>query len=147
MSERAVHCAWTWKNVVVDKFLWIMDLLNVFETIINYKTIIKCFVKKIDLKLCVLMFILWHTLIWLGFCFLQVEEPTSDGPNSSFQLQNFPARAFIKKLTPSDRSTHGGFSIPKKYAEEFLPPLVSTFWIISFIAKNNVCIYKLIESW
>ncbi|XP_048336269.2 auxin response factor 23 isoform X1 [Ziziphus jujuba] len=33
-------------------------------------------------------------------------------------------RSFSKKLTPSDTSTHGGFSVPKRYADEYLPPLV-----------------------
>ncbi|XP_052306274.1 auxin response factor 2 isoform X2 [Populus trichocarpa] len=31
--------------------------------------------------------------------------------------------SFTKKLTPSDTSTQGGFSVPKRHAEESLPPL------------------------
>ncbi|KAM7274647.1 hypothetical protein ACFE04_016513 [Oxalis oulophora] len=31
--------------------------------------------------------------------------------------------SFTKKLTPSDTSTHGGFSVPKRHADECLPPL------------------------
>ncbi|KAL5712989.1 ADP-ribosylation factor 2 [Ranunculus cassubicifolius] len=31
--------------------------------------------------------------------------------------------AFSKTLTPSDTSTHGGFSVFKKHADECLPPL------------------------
>ncbi|CAI0447781.1 unnamed protein product [Linum tenue] len=32
-------------------------------------------------------------------------------------------RCFTKKLTPSDTSKHGGFSVPRRQAEECLPPL------------------------
>ncbi|CAN1199932.1 Auxin response factor 7 [Linum perenne] len=32
-------------------------------------------------------------------------------------------RSFSKKLTPSDTSKHGGFSVPRRQAEECLPPL------------------------
>ncbi|KAF2314948.1 hypothetical protein GH714_037276 [Hevea brasiliensis] len=34
------------------------------------------------------------------------------------------ALSFSKKLTSSDTSTHGGFSVLKRHAEEFLPPMV-----------------------
>ncbi|XP_011033620.1 PREDICTED: auxin response factor 2-like isoform X2 [Populus euphratica] len=33
------------------------------------------------------------------------------------------ARSFTKKLTPSDTKTHGGFSVPKRHADQCLPPL------------------------
>ncbi|XVF58196.1 hypothetical protein PTKIN_Ptkin07bG0044500 [Pterospermum kingtungense] len=36
----------------------------------------------------------------------------------------FPVHFFCKTLTPSDTSTHGGFSVPKRYADQCLPPLV-----------------------
>ncbi|KAG5044025.1 hypothetical protein JHK87_007940 [Glycine soja] len=36
------------------------------------------------------------------------------------------AYSFSKILTPSDTSTHGGFSVPKKYADECFPPLDMT---------------------
>ncbi|KAI5565271.1 hypothetical protein BDE02_14G113700 [Populus trichocarpa] len=32
-------------------------------------------------------------------------------------------RSFTKKLTPSDTKTHGGFSVPKRHADQCLPPL------------------------
>lgn len=31
---------------------------------------------------------------------------------------------FCKILTPSDTSTHGGFSVPRRAAEDCFPPLV-----------------------
>lgn len=36
-------------------------------------------------------------------------------------------RSFCKILTASDTSTHGGFSVLRKHANECLPPLVSDF--------------------
>ncbi|KAJ6732546.1 AUXIN RESPONSE FACTOR 4-RELATED [Salix purpurea] len=33
------------------------------------------------------------------------------------------ARSFTKKLTSSDTKTHGGFSVPKRHADQCLPPL------------------------
>ncbi|XP_059625358.1 auxin response factor 23-like, partial [Cornus florida] len=33
------------------------------------------------------------------------------------------SRSFSKRLTPSDTSTHGGFSVPKRNADECFPPL------------------------
>lgn len=37
--------------------------------------------------------------------------------------------AFCKTLTASDTSTHGGFSVLRRHADECLPPLVRTFVI------------------
>ena len=33
---------------------------------------------------------------------------------------------FCKTLTASDTSTHGGFSVPRRAAEDCFPPLVTT---------------------
>ncbi|KAM7495922.1 hypothetical protein LguiA_020336 [Lonicera macranthoides] len=49
---------------------------------------------------------------------LSTEEARSLSPP-----QKSRAKSFSKRLTPSDTSTHGGFSIPKKYADEFFPTL------------------------
>jgi len=35
-----------------------------------------------------------------------------------------PVRSFCKTLTASDTSTHGGFSVLRRHADECLPPLV-----------------------
>ena len=34
---------------------------------------------------------------------------------------------FCKTLTASDTSTHGGFSVPRRAAEDCFPPLVGTW--------------------
>nr|QGJ03860.1 ARF2.2 [Eucommia ulmoides] len=61
------------------------------------------------------------------------EEPSSEHEFSTFMMKNghahaqaqaqAQARSFSKKLTPSDISTHGGFSVPKRYADDCFPPL------------------------
>lgn len=47
----------------------------------------------------------------------QVEE--SDGFSQSLTTQ-----MFCKTLTASDTSSHGGFSVPRRAAEDCFPPLV-----------------------
>ena len=41
----------------------------------------------------------------------------------------FHVHSFCKTLTASDTSTHGGFSVLRRHADECLPPLV---WILFF---------------
>lgn len=49
-------------------------------------------------------------------------EKASSGPNATPPR---PAvRSFCKTLTASDTSTHGGFSVLRRHADECLPPLV-----------------------
>ncbi|KAI4301338.1 hypothetical protein L6164_034626 [Bauhinia variegata] len=55
-------------------------------------------------------------------------EPTQDELSSEDKdACRLPCRAsfcsFSKKLTPSDTSAHGGFSIPRRHADECFPPL------------------------
>lgn len=38
---------------------------------------------------------------------------------------HFNVHSFCKTLTASDTSTHGGFSVLRRHADECLPPLVS----------------------
>ncbi|KAJ4761751.1 Auxin response factor [Rhynchospora pubera] len=42
------------------------------------------------------------------------------------QPERIPAHSFCKTLTASDTSTHGGFSVLRRHAEECLPPLDMT---------------------
>lgn len=58
--------------------------------------------------------------------FFQQEEAGSDFENTSLArvLRNKP-QLYHKILTLSDTSMHGGFSLPKRLADECLPPLVS----------------------
>jgi len=61
----------------------------------------------------------------LLFC-LQQSEPTSlDPPIVGPTKQEF--HSFVKILTASDTSTHGGFSVLRKHATECLPALVNIF--------------------
>lgn len=45
---------------------------------------------------------------------------------------------FCKTLTASDTSTHGGFSVPRRAAEDCFPPLVCMtlrYYILSFLDR------------
>lgn len=55
------------------------------------------------------------------------EEPLPPPPH-------FRVHSFCKTLTASDTSTHGGFSVLRRHADECLPPLVS---------MNNLNIVKI----
>ncbi|KAM5563907.1 auxin response factor 2-like [Rosa sericea] len=56
--------------------------------------------------------------------------PVTEQDQLSFEDENAPSlphrtrTCFSKILTPSDTSTHGGFSVPKRHAEECFPPLM-----------------------
>ncbi|KAL3687893.1 hypothetical protein R1sor_014202 [Riccia sorocarpa] len=58
--------------------------------------------------------------------------PLSEALEDSFDCSESPictrskTRSFTKTLTQSDTSTHGGFSVPRKAAEDCLPPLDMT---------------------
>ncbi|KAJ6343606.1 hypothetical protein OIU76_005365 [Salix suchowensis] len=52
------------------------------------------------------------------------DELSSNKAGNSMPLHRKTcARSFTKKLTPSDTKTHGGFSVPKRHADQCLPPL------------------------
>ncbi|KAG5231804.1 auxin response factor [Salix suchowensis] len=52
------------------------------------------------------------------------DELSSNKAGNSLPLHRKTcARSFTKKLTPSDTKTHGGFSVPKRHADQCLPPL------------------------
>ncbi|KAL5712971.1 ADP-ribosylation factor 2 [Ranunculus cassubicifolius] len=50
-------------------------------------------------------------------------EPSMEKDGLQSQADKSRVYAFSKTLTPSDTSTHGGFSVLKKHADECLPPL------------------------
>lgn len=64
-----------------------------------------------------------------AYCFgtLQQEQLSLDEENNQPVPQSTSTRSFSKTLTPSDTSTHGGFSVPKRQADECLPPLVGFY--------------------
>lgn len=47
--------------------------------------------------------------------------------------------SFCKTLTASDTSTHGGFSVLRRHADECLPPLVSIVYV--FLSESNYLIH------
>jgi auxin response factor len=48
---------------------------------------------------------------------------------------------FCKTLTASDTSTHGGFSVPRRAAEDCFPPLVIfTYDALVFFGLNNLAL-------
>lgn len=46
--------------------------------------------------------------------------------------------SFCKTLTASDTSTHGGFSVLRRHADECLPPLVSLGLLLLVFLINNL---------
>ncbi|KAJ6723497.1 AUXIN RESPONSE FACTOR 4-RELATED [Salix koriyanagi] len=72
------------------------------------------------------MFLLFTSSINSCLCVvsLQEDELSSNKAGNSMPLHRKTcARSFTKKLTPSDTKTHGGFSVPKRHADQCLPPL------------------------
>jgi len=58
--------------------------------------------------------------------------------------------SFSKVLTPSDTSTHGGFSIPKRHADECFRPLVGILNIchlFSFFFLRNLAYLRFLSLW
>lgn len=53
----------------------------------------------------------------------EIDELSLEVGNSPPLPPKLNVCSFSKKLTPSDTSTHGGFSVPKRHADECLPPL------------------------
>lgn len=47
-----------------------------------------------------------------------------EGGNGEVVPPRSSSHMFCKVLTPSDTSTHGGFSVPRRAAEDCFPPLV-----------------------
>lgn len=47
---------------------------------------------------------------------------------------------FCKTLTASDTSTHGGFSVPRRAAEDCFPPLVILLYFSYFVCKFSLLI-------
>jgi hypothetical protein len=54
----------------------------------------------------------------------EVEELEGDDEGDRLPLTKSTPHMFCKTLTVSDTSTHGGFSVPRRAAEDCFPPLV-----------------------
>lgn len=68
-----------------------------------------------------LMFILISFILQLLDQQSEVTSPDSPLP----EPERCIVHSFCKTLTASDTSTHGGFSVLRRHADECLPPLVS----------------------
>lgn len=73
------------------------------------------------------LFLLLEGVHFVVTCIFQQSEVTTE-KSSSTTGGTTPARpavrSFCKTLTASDTSTHGGFSVLRRHADECLPPLV-----------------------
>jgi hypothetical protein len=62
-----------------------------------------------------------------GFFTQQNEAAAAEKAGSNTTPPRPAVRSFCKTLTASDTSTHGGFSVLRRHADECLPPLVRVF--------------------
>ena len=56
--------------------------------------------------------------------------------NGSSSVKRTTPHMFCKTLTASDTSTHGGFSVPRRAAEDCFPPLV-WFYSLLFVSEER----------
>lgn len=68
-------------------------------------------------------------VIWGSTVFQQENLPTLPDPPLPEQPRPV-VHSFCKILTPSDTSTHGGFSVLRRHANECLPPLVCVILMV-----------------
>lgn len=61
----------------------------------------------------------------------QHEELWVDGEDAGLTPTKTTPHMFCKTLTASDTSTHGGFSVPRRAAEDCFAPLVCYFLLLS----------------
>lgn len=86
--------------------------------------------------------------LWLGYCgkalkgfisvlivlfCIQQDESAVEKEPPQPPPPRFHVHSFCKTLTASDTSTHGGFSVLRRHADECLPPLVSHNFVGIFI--------------
>lgn len=56
------------------------------------------------------------------------------------QPPRFHVHSFCKTLTASDTSTHGGFSVLRRHADECLPPLVGFLLFDPFALSRGLSV-------
>jgi hypothetical protein len=54
----------------------------------------------------------------------ETEEKNCEMEDGDGEKKPWTSHMFCKTLTASDTSTHGGFSVPRRAAEDCFPPLV-----------------------
>jgi auxin response factor len=67
------------------------------------------------------------------------DDPCGEDADAVKRLARIP-HMFCKTLTASDTSTHGGFSVPRRAAEDCFPPLVHAVYeqVILFTPSDVV---------
>lgn len=66
-----------------------------------------------------------YAILLINYGFSQKDGESSQHRTTPSIARESFIQSFSKKLTPSDTSTHGGLSVPRKCANECFPPLVS----------------------
>ena len=62
----------------------------------------------------------------------------ADGDGSGVSPTRSTPHMFCKTLTASDTSTHGGFSVPRRAAEDCFPPLVATAFLCLVLSFSQM---------
>lgn len=87
------------------------------------------------------LLLLLYACLLLLFLFDQQSEVASPDPPLP-EPQRCTVHSFCKTLTASDTSTHGGFSVLRRHADDCLPPLVG----LKFYSKYFLIFSKLMLS-
>jgi len=93
---------------------------------------------------CLYWLILILILLELGTSLQQLEQSLREGEieadgeegDTEAMVKSTTPHMFCKTLTASDTSTHGGFSVPRRAAEDCFPPLVVTNYDALFVLKS-----------
>jgi len=93
---------------------------------------------------CLYWLILILIMLELGISLQQVEQSLREGEieadgeeeDTEAMVKSTTPHMFCKTLTASDTSTHGGFSVPRRAAEDCFPPLVITNYNALFVPKS-----------
>lgn len=86
-------------------------------------------------------------MLELGTSLQQVEQSLREGQieadgeeeDTEAMVKSTTPHMFCKTLTASDTSTHGGFSVPRRAAEDCFPPLVIKNYNALFVLAQEFC--------
>lgn len=119
---------WNFLNLT---FLWISCVLENLNEVMLFTSYVNLYFFIPSLLSC------WSSRGWFLFCMnchftqqfeqkLQEGEVDVDGDEEDVEVvaNSSTPHMFCKTLTASDTSTHGGFSVPRRAAEDCFPPLV-----------------------
>lgn len=104
------------------KWLWFLNWVYVILKVNVYGDL------KVNWNRKIMVLIIW-------MCFEQKGENSVEKGAQSSSSPWPRVHSFCKTLTASDTSTHGGFSVLRRHADECLPPLVSSTF--------TLCLYSL----